>query len=327
MADPNPTGTLAPYNIGLPGILDCRELYRGRSRQASLEGVPVYTRVYLVRTRIINASLRLIAMAPGLGYREPYPDDQNAVLVESNASQDGDSPFHFKVTCTYRHLDETERIPWFRPSQFSFSGGITSAPAFWRYSGGATDNITKQIIVNSAGDPLSGLDRDEAEFTLSITYNQKPPFDFAMAKQYVNSVNSDAWSGSGARTWKCQSITANRKFEVIPALTPDWAPTKVFYYETTVNLAYREDTWDLQTWDVGFNEIVGGARKKITAGLEPVSEPVALSNGVAKTPGQPPDLLTFRIYRALPFIGKFEALPVTPLSGFPYNLTGPVVYP
>jgi hypothetical protein len=334
MADPNPTGTRAPYNIGLSGILDCRELYRGRQRQASLDGVPVYTRVYLVRTKIINSSLRLVAMAPGLGWREPYPDDSNAVLVDTTAAQDGDSPFHFKVTCTYRHVDETEKIPWFRPSQFSFSGSLTSAPAFWHYSGGPTDNATKAIIINSAGDPLSGLDRDEGEFSVSISYNQRPPFNFAQAKAYVGAVNSDIWSGSNPRTWKCQGISANRKYEVIPNITPDFAPVKVFYYETTINLAYRETTWDLHTWDVGFNEIVAGERKKVLAGSDPVSEPVALSNGQAKPPGEPPDLITFRIYRTLPFnitpsleSLRFEPIPQSPYSGFPYSLTSDAVYP
>jgi len=48
---------------------------------------------------------------------------------------------------------------------------------------------------------------------------------------------------------------------------------------------------------------------KIMAGSEPVSEPAALSNGIAKAPGQPPDMKVFRIYPMLPFNGKFPVLP------------------
>jgi hypothetical protein len=50
---------------------------------------------------------------------------------------------------------------------------------------------------------------------------------------------------------------------------------------------------------------------KIMAGGDPVSEPVALSGGAAKAPGQPPDLLSFRIYKMLPFSGTFPVIPDT----------------
>lgn len=309
--------------IGLEGIRDCREMYRGRARKANLEGVPEYTREFLVRTSVINPNMVYVSAAPGIAWREGYPDDPNAVLVESSVSQDGESPFHYKVSYTYRHLDETNLIPWNRPAILSFSGSLASVPAFWHYST-AGDNSTKTIIVNSAGDPLSGLDRDEAEFTVTIQYNQRPPFDFALAKDYVGAINSDQYSGCPAKTWKCQSITANRKFEVIPNVVPTAAPVKVFYYETSITLAYRETTWDLLTWDVGFNEVVNGQRRKILAGSEPVSEPVALQNGAAKPPGQPPNQLQFRVYKVLPFSTKFEGIPLTSAAGFtgwPYVTT------
>lgn len=304
----------------LEGIRDCREMYRGRSRKANLEGVPEYTREFLVRTSVINPNMVYVSAAPGVAWRSGYPDDVNAVLVESSVSQDGESPFHYKVSYTYRHLDETNLIPWNRPTNLSFSGALASAPAFWHYSTG--DNSTKAIVVNSAGDPLSGLDRDEAEFTVTLQYNQRPPFDFALAKEYVGAINSDLYSGCPARTWKCQSISANRKFEVIPNVVPTGPPVKVFYYETSITLAYRETTWDLLTWDVGFNEVVSGQRKKILAGSEPVSEPVALQNGVAKPPGQPPNQLQFRVYKLLPFATKFEGIPLSsPYTGWPYVVT------
>jgi hypothetical protein len=318
---------------GLPeGITDCRELYRGRSRSANLEGVPTYVREFLVRTSITNPSLPLIAAATGIAWREVHPDDANAYLVDSSTKQEGDSPFHYRVTYTYRFLDESEKIPWLRPSVFSFSGALASAPAFWHYTTDA-NNVQKAIIVNTAGDPLSGLDRDEGEFNVTIQWNQRPPFNFQRAQAYVGAINSDTWSGGLPKTWKCMGISANRKFEVVPANVPDDPPVKVFYWETSVTLGYRNTGWDIQTWDVGFNEIQGGAfnaalrvrtggqRRKIQAGSEPVSEPAALSQGIAKAPGQPPDLVTFRVYPMLPFNGVFEPIPdATPSVGFPYNI-------
>jgi hypothetical protein len=318
MPEPNSTG--APWsNPLLPHVTDCRELYRGKSRQASVDGNPTYTRIFLVRVNTINPSLSQVAAAPGIAWRDAFPTDANAFLVESSTQQDGESAFHYKVTYQYRYLDESEKIPWQRPPVFSFSGSLASAPCFWYYKN-AGDNNTKEIIVNTAKDPLSGLDRDEGEFNVTISYNQKPPFDYAKAQAYVGAINSDVWSGGQPKTWKCQSITANRKIETLPNTTPDLPPVKVIYYETSITCAYRNTGWDLQTWNVGFNELKAGRKEKILVGSEPASEPMALNpNGSQKAPGLPPDMLTFRIYRTLPFVGTFHQIPNDVFSGYPYS--------
>jgi hypothetical protein len=319
MPEPNPTG--APWSVGFADVIDCRELYRGRSRQANLEGNPTYNRTFLVRANKVNPDMTQVAGAPGIEWRSVYPDDDNAYLVESSTTQDGDSPFHYKVSYTYRYLDETEKIPWQRPYQFSFSGALASAPCFWHYSGGNNDNNTKQIIVNTAFDPLSGLARDEGEFSVTIQYNQKPPFDYAKAQQYVGAINSDTWSGGEPKAWKVQSISAVRKFETIQGDNPNTdPPVKVVYYDTTISIAYKSTGWDLMTWDVGFNEVVNGAKRKILVGGEPASEPMALSNGVQKPPGAPPDMLTFRIYPMKTFVGTFKQIPNDQFTGYPYTI-------
>lgn len=303
---------------GIPGVEDCREIFRGRSRQADVSGVPTYVRVYLVQTNVLNADLQNIAKAPKISWKDPHPDDANAYLVESSTQQEGDSPFCYKLTYTYKYLDESEAIPWNRPATFSFSGSLASAPAFWYYPN-EDDNATKKIIVNSAGDPLQGLDRDEGEFSVTIQKNIPPPFGYAKAQQYVGAINSDVWSGGDAKTWKCQSITATRKVETVAdTVNPNDKPKKVFYWDCTATLAYKATGWDLVTWDVGFNELVNSKRVKIYAGSEPVSEPVALKDGRAKTPGQPPESLSFRIYPMKPFTGVFPALPNSAPTGYSY---------
>lgn len=319
MPEPNSTGN--PWsNPLLPHVVDCREMFRGKSRQASTDGNPTYTRIFLVRVNVVNPSLHQVAAAPGIAWRDTYPDDPNAYLVESNASQEGDSAFHYKVTYQYRYLDESEKIPWLRPPQFSFSGSLASVPCFWHYPN-VGDNVTKQIIVNTAKDPLSGLDKDEGEFSVTVSYNQKPPFNYQKAQLYVGAINSDVWSGGQPKTWKCQTISANRKIETIPGENPNTdPPVRVVFYETQMTFAYRNTGWDLQTWNIGFNEIKGGKRVKIYAGSEPVSEPAALNlNGTQKTPGLPPDMLTFRIYRTLPFVGTFFQIPTDLYVGYPYT--------
>jgi hypothetical protein len=282
-------------------VVDSREMYRGRGRQTTYGDVPVYTRIFLVRVDDPNTDIQDISAEPGINWLDAHPENENALLIDSNVQQDGDSPFHYRLTFTYKSAEDLLEDPVDRPAQFSFSGGLASAPAFW-YFPNNNDNSTKRVIINTAGDPIGGLDRDEGEFTVSITINKAPPFDYAKAQSYVGAINSDTWSGGAAKTWKCMSITGNRKIE-------DVAGTKYLYWETNATLAYRNTGWDLQTWDVGFNEIKNGARKKIMAGSEPVSEPAALSNGVAKAPGQPPDLLTLRIYPMLAFTGTFPSLP------------------
>ena len=313
------------------GIVDWREMYRGIGRQTQFGDVPVYTRIFLVRTNEFvsqdpddgRVTLQDISGAPGISWLDPHPENENAQLIDSNIQQDGDSPFHWKLTFTYKSATDLAEIPWERPAQFSFNGSTASAPAFWYYPNNS-DNNTKRIIINTAGDPLGGLDRDEGEFSVTITANLCPPsrsqykadgtqvffpnapyWDYAKAQLYVGAINSDTYSGGVPKTWKCQSITATRKIE-------DVLGQQYIYWECNTTLAYRATTWDLQTWDVGFNEIVNGVRKKILAGSEPVSEPAALSNGRAKSPGVAPDLLTFRIYPMRPFAdGTFPLLPTT----------------
>ena len=283
-------------------VVDYREMFRGRGRQTQFGDTSVYTRIFLVRTDTVDTNLQDISGAPGISWLDPHPENTTSLLIDSSIQQEGDSPFHYKLTFTYKGVKDLLTLPWERPDQFSFSGSLASAPAFWHYPTSG-DNDTKAIIINSAGDPIGGLDRDEGEFSVTITGNRRPPFPYAQAQGYVGAINSDPWSGGVAKTWKCQSITGSRKIE-------DVAGTQYVYWEVKTTLAYRNTGWDLQTWDVGFNELVGGVRKKIMAGSEPVSEPAALSNGRAKTPGQPPDMKTFRIYPMRTFAGAFPVIPM-----------------
>jgi hypothetical protein len=304
----------------IPGVTDCREVYRGRSRSASVDGVPTYVRIFIVTTDSLSPDLANVARAPGINWRATHPNDVNAYLVESSTQQDGDSPFHYKVTYTYKFLDESELIPWERPAQFSFSGSLASAPAFWHYPNEAS-NETRAIIVNSATEPLGGLDRDEGDFSVTIQRNVPPPFPFAKAQQYVGAINSDDWSGTNnAKCWKCQSVTASRKFEVVPGQTPDSPPQKIQYWDVSVSLAFRVTGWDLRTWDLGFNENVNGTRVPIKgADGERVAEPAALTGGRAKALGTPPNELVFRIYPKKPFTGFFPVLPTAaPVGQYTY---------
>jgi hypothetical protein len=303
------------------GVVSCEEVYRGIGMQVEFGDTPIYTRVFLVRTNehIVptgTVTFDDISGAPGVAWLDPHPENEDALCISADCQLDGESPFHWKVTYKYKSAVDLTTLPWERPAQYTFSGSLTSAPAFWHYPVD-NDNSTRAIIVNTAGDALSGLDRDEGEFTVTITQNFQPPFDYPKAQLYVGAINSDTWSGSNPKTWKCTSITGNRKLEQV-------AGEMYVYWEVNASLAYRATGWDISTWDVGFNFIQDGTgtwnstTKTVTGGHRmkfkdfegnPVSEPCALSYGRAKADGQPPDMVTFRVYRMLPFIGTFPLLP------------------
>ena len=278
---------------------DVRELFKGRGGAQKYAEIPSFTRQFLVIVDDIHAFESEIASSCGIAMLSAHPDIADALCVNISVAQDGDSPYHFRVTHTYGVMDDADEDPLARPDQFTYSGAITSGPAFIHYNDG---NGSGKVIVNSAFDPLEGMEMEKGEWRISITGN-RATFNKSMAAQYLNAVNSDEYSGLAVGTVKCQGISGVKRVELVNEL-------KVTYYEVTVELAYREETWRLKTWDVGFNEIVDGKREKILdEKKKAVSQPVALSGGVKKAVGQPPDVLTFKIYKELAYAGIFPVLP------------------
>jgi hypothetical protein len=241
-----------------------------------------------------------ISNAPGVAWLDQHPEFPAVYVTDIAAECDGD-PLHYKVTFTYDLIKAEDRfpMPWEREPKFTFGGSVTTAPAVVHYNDGPSN---PKFILNSAGDPLEGAEKEHAEWRIQIQINEET-FDYSRAMQYVNAVNSDTWSGAAAGTCKVQSISGSREVEQVNN-------EEVAYWAVTIDIAYRQEGWKLKLWDVGFNEIVGGQRKKILDQLkEPVSEPVALQNGAAKTPGQPPNSLEFKVYKEVTFSGTVPNLP------------------
>ena len=280
-------------------VVDSRELFRGRGGSQKYGEVPNYKREFLVRVDTMDTSETLIAQAPGIAMLDAHPDVAEALLNDVSVTQDGDSPFHYRVSLTYGVLEDADEDPLSRPDQFNYTGAITSGPAFIHYDAG---NNSPAVIVNSAGDPLEGLEKELAEWRITISGN-RAAFDKSLAADYLNTINLDTYSGLAPGTVKCQGISGSRKIELVSG-------SKLVYWEVNVELAHRGENWRLKTWDVGFNEIVSTERKKILdADGKEVSQPVALSGGVQKSAGQPPDMLTFKIYKEKTFTGIFPELP------------------
>ena len=280
-------------------VVDSRELFRGRGGSQKYGEVPTYKREFLVRVDSMATSELLIAQAPGIAMLDAHPDQANALLNDVSVTQDGDSPFHYRVSLSYGVLEDADENPLDRPDQFNYTGAITSGPAFIHYGDG---NDSPKVIVNTAGDPLEGMEMEKAEWRISISGNRSV-FNKSMAANYLNTINSDTYSGLEPGTVKCQGISGSRKIELVNG-------SKLVYWEVNVELAHRGENWRLKTWDVGFNEIVDGERKKILdAAKKEVSQPVALHEGEQKAAGEEPDMLTFKIYKEKTFTGIFPALP------------------
>lgn len=163
------------------------------------------------------------------------------------------------------------------------SGGTTNIPAL--------DDANGDPIVNSANDPLEGFskEREESSFSLTKCYDTEEDFELAVA-DYAGKVNSDAWAGGEAKTWKCYFKGASKK-SVSKMDGIDDGGTLEFI-ESRWEFRYDPTTWKLLPLDIGFMELVSSEKKTILGDDgKPVKQPVALtSTGAAATPGTAPSV-------------------------------------
>lgn len=269
-----------------------------------------FVEVWDVRTDSITESMLALVTAPGVGFGDAHPDMASCKAMEWDLSAADDSGLWWTVTVKY-----------YVPPPGKTIEPATSLPApLWAASGGshtipAYDDKDGNIIKNSAGDPLEGLEAESQEYawtlTKSYSLSASPSWD-TIATQYANCVNSDTWSGQAARTWKCSFESAQKKTIVSQSGSTQ---TSTVYWEVTFKFRFRPETWDLMPWDVGFNQRVdssgspspsGGFRATILGkDQRPVKQPVALSSGVAMSPGSAPVALQFRYYTERAFTSVF----------------------
>jgi hypothetical protein len=283
-------------------VLFCREVIDGRGASQNFAENVKTKRTFIVTVDDPTTPLITIANTPGIRWLDKHPEFPTYCLG-IDPENDGD-PLHYKITFRYDLLrpEERHKLPWERADKFRYSGSLTSGPFVEHFNDG---NDAPKPVINSAGDPIEGLEKEEADWIVSITGNRQE-FDKAKARQYFNAVNSDTYSGCPAGTVKCQVMEASQEIEQVDG-------DEVTYWAITTSLAYRETGWDTKVWNVGFNEIVGGQRKAILdAAGNPVSTPVALAADGSRKAGTPPvtpDMLTFKKHKRRTFTGTFPALP------------------
>jgi len=117
---------------------------------------------------------------------------------------------------------------------------------------------------NSAGDPVDGIEEEASMVRLAYTNTQvlNPRFDQLL--RYTNTCNDGAFLGAPVYHVRMAGYSAEYD-------------QKNNVWSVTVEFLYNPDSWEIQFYDAGFNEIVSGERKAILdkAG-NPVGQPVPL---------------------------------------------------
>ena len=120
---------------------------------------------------------------------------------------------------------------------------------------------------NSAGDPVDGLEEDCAMVKLVYTNTQVVTPVFSELQRYTNRCNDAEFLGGAMYTVRMLGWSAEYD-------------QKINVWSVSVEFLYNPDGWQIQYFDAGFNEIIGGDRRAILDKVgNPVSKPVPLNGG------------------------------------------------
>jgi hypothetical protein len=241
-------------------------------------------------------------VVPSIG--SPHPDFANLQCTElaSETGYEGDSGA-IVYTATYT-LPQTEEDPnpLNRPDIWSFSSSGVSVPAAWHIVAGQYSPI-----VNTAGDAIGGLSRQQLECRISVTGN-RASFPMSTAAAVTNATNASGWGGANPRAWLCNGITGSQKRAFVSSVAVD-------YWEVTAELVYNEALWVLRAPNVGLNYISGGQKRRCyvldeDGNYVPAPNPVALNADGSMSSGEP-QLLEFYVYREVDFSTFFGSPPTS----------------
>jgi len=252
----------------------------------------------------------------GIFHGALHPEYLFLLCVEGSVTENTPTPYHAEVVYRYEApklgTKEFQPNPLARPDIWSFSPTAASVPALNYFDGNGNDTV--KALTNTAGDYFEGLMVESSEVRCVIAGN-RAAYPAAIANQVTNTINNAVFLGCDPHTWKCQGIGAQQKTEVVNEV-------EISYWEVTVELLYRPQTWLLKLPNVGFNYLPGGygdkapvhvkdnASGSATYGQDvPSQVPLALeSNGDLRTSGDP-DILERRPYATSDFSSYFGTPP------------------
>lgn len=207
---------------------------------------------------------------PAIGTAHPTLTDQYVV----HRSVAIISPHLVELTCEYAGKTSPLSEPYERA---------------WSYSNVA-ESIDKDsagdLIVNSAGDPITGLTADVADLMYTVTRNEAT-FPEANARTYINTVNSDVYHGYSAGEIRMTNISG----VYVPLAGAS------YYWRVTYQMTFRKGGWQLRTLDKGprYRPAIGAALVSARDRLN-VDEVLLDSDGVLIPDGDPPNWLDVTIY-------------------------------
>lgn len=188
---------------------------------------------------------------------EWYDDNERAVRMTITYAAKDDAPDQEKPTTT-------DPQAWKR---ISIQTQQMNKPAFgWLTEAAAQQGIAGQqdFARNSAGDPVDGLEEDVAMVKMVYTNTQVADPNFTKLNEYTNRCNSVDFLGGIFYTVRCLGWSGeyDQKNDV---------------WSISVEFLYNPDSWMIEFYDVGFNEVVNNQRVAITDRRgNPVSKPVPL---------------------------------------------------
>jgi hypothetical protein len=256
-------------------------------------------------------SNQAILNAIGIFHGAFHPEYPFLRCTEGSVKEATPTPYHAEVSYRYEvpqvGTQDFEPDPLSRPPIWSFSSTTTTKPALNYYEGDGNSDI--RPLTNTADDYFEGLTVESAEIRAVIAAN-KIAYPYADAAAVTNAINDAPYLGMPKHTWKCQGIGAQQRTEIVSVGGTD---IEVKYWEVTVELLYRPETWILKLPNVGFNYYPGGTGDKApvyvtdaapnsaTNGQDvPSQSPLSLTeNGDIKT-GEP-DILERRPYPEVDF--------------------------
>lgn len=221
-----------------------------------------------INDRITITGVDLYCTSRDLSY---YQDNERAVVMsvrydakDDEAGSEGDP--------TGGDQDAWQRI--------QIQSADISVPARgWRGLANSKDQpaSTGKPAINSAGDPVDGLEEEASmlRFTYTNTVATNPAFD--MLLNYTNKCNFGLINilGIGCNSYTVRCTGFNASYD-----------QKNNVWSVTVELLYNPNGWEIRFYDAGFNEVIDGERVAILDKRgNPVSSPVALDgNGRAVAP-------------------------------------------
>lgn len=275
-----------------------REIPHGTKASASFGESAAPNRRWRVKVDDPLTSKFVILASVGVEYGDTHPHASTMKALAWSVDPEDEECIYWIVDWTYRVPDPQQNPD----PEGGGSGDPFGLEDYWEAMGAAKTipcyrDFAGAIIVNSAGDPLEGLEKERNDIGYSHTRFYYTDASWkADAKAFNDTVNNGDWDWGARHCWKCEFKGARRKDFTL-------ADGSVFsVVETQWEFRYDPETWRLMPWDIGFHQLVecgsggceptdyGSERAPIETGDgSTVRHPVALNGfGVALPPGTPP---------------------------------------